>query len=252
MEQFVDNNKQIHYSKYKEQMEMMPMGGSGASSKFGERTNQERKEEMKENIYNDYSEKEEGWENEHFNDQAQDWIKSLTPDEKWKGISLYTSDGYVAMNQFLRADSEEKRQQLLSRYKNLEQYIKNCEDAINKFDLKENLLVYRGANAGLLSGLGITYNGDNNAFMNSVNQNIGSVVQDKAFTSTSTRKYMADEAPIRYEIRVPKGTSAAYVSHISGRAEERELLLNRGTKFKVVSAHMDGNKPVVVLEVTKK
>jgi len=72
----------------------------------------------------------------------------------------------------------------------------------------------------------------------------GGVLMDKSYTSTSlSRKAMESFSSTMHrsggamalEIRVPKGTRAIYMPSLSEHPEEKELLLNRGTKYRVVS-----------------
>lgn len=66
----------------------------------------------------------------------------------------------------------------------------------------------------------------------------GVLFEDKAFVSTSAdpRAEIATDKGMILEIKVPKGSKGIYVEKISDHAYERELLLPRGSKFKVISA----------------
>jgi hypothetical protein len=73
---------------------------------------------------------------------------------------------------------------------------------------------------------------------------VGGVLEDKAYTSTSlSPKAMASFSSLMHrnggavslEIHVPKGARAIYMPSLSEHPEEKELLLNRGTKYRVVS-----------------
>lgn len=66
----------------------------------------------------------------------------------------------------------------------------------------------------------------------------GVIFEDKAFVSTSAdpKAEIATDTGMILEIKVPKGSKGIYVEKISDHAYERELLLHRGSKFKVISA----------------
>lgn len=64
----------------------------------------------------------------------------------------------------------------------------------------------------------------------------GDTIEDKGFISTSTQEYVADSfsrnnyfTGVRFEIRVPKGTKI-----VGGLETESEIIINRGTKMRVV------------------
>lgn len=64
----------------------------------------------------------------------------------------------------------------------------------------------------------------------------GDVFQDKGFISTTIGKGAVKpvDTESRMTIRVPKGTKGIYVQEISEFPGEMEMLLNRGTKFKIL------------------
>ncbi|MDQ1045584.1 ADP-ribosyltransferase [Streptomyces sp. V4I2] len=68
----------------------------------------------------------------------------------------------------------------------------------------------------------------------------GRTVKDEGFTSTSLGKTAAfDYKPMIMHMRVPKGTPALWIDHISVNKGERELLLARGTDIKVTRVFQD-------------
>jgi hypothetical protein len=103
------------------------------------------------------------------------------------------------------------------------------------------------------------------------NVKIGEVIEDKGFVSTTLNpgtmsefygdedsRFYKDDNVTLLEIKVPKNTSALFVPGIKSdyyKSNQAELLLNRGTKFKVVSK--EGNKlhlevvPEVETEIVK-
>jgi hypothetical protein len=85
---------------------------------------------------------------------------------------------------------------------------------------------------------------------------VGQTVTDKGFVSTSTKAgsaFYQDKAVV-IKINVPKGTKA--IQPRTGNRREKELILNRGTKFKVKSittkAHpTQGTQTIVSVDVVK-
>lgn len=69
---------------------------------------------------------------------------------------------------------------------------------------------------------------------------VGGTFEDKAYVSTTADKknelgLIADDQAHMFHIRVPKGSKSLYVEKISDVAYEKELLLPRGSKFKIIS-----------------
>jgi hypothetical protein len=87
----------------------------------------------------------------------------------------------------------------------------------------------------------------------------GDEVTTKGFLSStydraSAWKYASEKASKDDEIAVmeilaPKGTKAAAIEKHSQSPDDREILINRGTSFKVIEARKDGNVMRLVWEV---
>ncbi|MFD0506306.1 ADP-ribosyltransferase [Streptomyces chiangmaiensis] len=94
----------------------------------------------------------------------------------------------------------------------------------------DTIMVARGTNLGYLK-------------LGSPAEMLGQTFPDKGYTSTSlgnhpVRTFEGKEAILR--LRVPRGTPALWLEKVSHfDVEERELLLARGTKFKVTRVFMD-------------
>ncbi|MFI8994629.1 ADP-ribosyltransferase [Streptomyces sp. NPDC053542] len=70
----------------------------------------------------------------------------------------------------------------------------------------------------------------------------GRVFDDKAYTSTALGKKPPppfDQKPVYMHLRVPQGTPALWLEHITQVKGERELLLARGSEYKVTRVFMD-------------
>lgn len=86
----------------------------------------------------------------------------------------------------------------------------------------------------------------------------GSIIQEKGYTSTSFVPERAKQyGSAKVKIRVPKGAKAIYpdAANEKGRSFDSEVLLNRDSRFRVVSvkpgpkAHMPGDGAEVELEL---
>ena len=222
-------------------------------SGFREQTNNERKDEGRDRQYKDFDKKEWREEDKFFQNDYDEWRPKMTKAE-YNGVREYTGATYRQMNKYLREGKYGSGEN-----ETLEKLIKNCYGGIKKFALKDNTLVYRSSSDDLLKQLsanGITLEYPQSIspsqFVANVKRFIGSTVVDKGFTSTSTRSNTWD-GRVRYNIRVPKGTNAAYVNHMSQHKSEFEMILNHGTKFKITGAHVNSNgTPVVDMIVVKK
>ena len=73
-------------------------------------------------------------------------------------------------------------------------------------------------------------------------------LRDLGFTSTSMDPDGALGGDVQMIVRVPKGTKAAYVGHVSEEKEEMELLLPRDVDtFRIVEVRYDGKLVVDAL-----
>ena len=81
----------------------------------------------------------------------------------------------------------------------------------------------------------------------------GTIVTDEAFVSTSLDPAIAENfsragfGSIFAEVRIPESAKAAYISHIY--SNEAEILIARGTQFRVISATVENNVNKLILEV---
>lgn len=101
-----------------------------------------------------------------------DWLATLTGTQKSAVVS-YTGSAYEAMNDYLRAkgayDASDRTKQL----------IKQCQAALKKASLPEEVIVRRGSGYNMLKELGIDISEANKDKL------IGGIVQDLGFLSTS-------------------------------------------------------------------
>ena len=154
-------------------------------------------------------------------------------------VYRYTDSGYKELNRGLRGapppppspgeQSQANRQ------------AQKIEEAIDSMPpLSQNLVVHRSASPEALGLSG------QDALSNI---KIGSTVMDKGILSTSIDPEIGQtfnvRGSIRMEIRIPAGNKVLLVKNMSAHSGEREVLLGRNTKMKVVGTRED----TVILEV---
>lgn len=168
-----------------------------------------------------------------------DWLATLTGTQKSAVVS-YTGSAYEAMNDYLRAsgayDASDRTKQL----------IKQCQAALKKASLPEEVIVRRGSGYNMLKELGLDISEANKDKL------VGGIVQDLGFLSTSPDLSGGFSSGIEYVIKIPEGSQAMYVAPISQFHSERELLVNCGGKFMVDDVEFDSYGDVKRIYMTLK
>lgn len=168
-----------------------------------------------------------------------DWLATLTGTQRSAVVS-YTGSAYEAMNDYLRAngayDASDRTKQL----------IKQCQAALKKASLPEEVIVRRGSGYNMLKELGIDISEANKDKL------VGGIVQDLGFLSTSPDPSGGFSSGIEYVIKIPEGSQAMYVAPISQFHSERELLVNCGGKFMVDDVEFDSYGDVKRIYMTLK
>lgn len=166
-----------------------------------------------------------------------EWVKSLTDDERFV-LNSYSAGGYW-INDELRQGVDASNSETA----------KLMDKAISKFELEQDINVYRNSSADLVNGY---------TTAEDINKNLkGKTVKDLGYMSTSTSKSVANTVDetgtnlygdVQYEIKVTKGRGkGAYISDVATSPGESEFLLKRGTKFKVLGARTEKGKTIVSL-----
>jgi hypothetical protein len=155
------------------------------------------------------------------------WYGKLTQLQK-NAISEYTGAAYGPINKLLRAGANPHT----SPYYNV---IKALDSALASTVSPFDVTLYRSGTRKF-----------------DLKTQVGSIITDLGFVSTSTDLAFAKSwnAGVFMEIRCRKGSRAAYVYLHSSHKNEREVMLPRGSQFRVVSVEKQlGAKPHVVLEL---
>lgn len=168
-----------------------------------------------------------------------DWIAALTNTQKSAVVS-YTGSAYEEMNDYLRANGAYDASD------RIKQLIKQCQAALKKASLPEEVIVRRGSGYNMLKELGLDISEANKDKL------VGGIVQDLGFLSTSPDPSGGFSSGIEYVIKIPEGSQAMYVAPISQFHSERELLVNCGGKFMVDDVEFDSYGDVKRIYMTLK
>lgn len=162
-----------------------------------------------------------------------DWLQKITEEEE-RGVKMYTGSTYQSMNAYLKGikTAEDVGERIVK-------YVDWCASALEKASTPRDMIVRRGDNYNMLKDLGIDFSKGNL-------ENIkGSMVESKAFLSTSPDPRGGFGRDIEYVVKVPKGSQGMYVDSISQNEGEKEFLLNRGGRFIIedVEYYSDNKTP---------
>ncbi|MEB9695913.1 ADP-ribosyltransferase [Bacillus thuringiensis] len=166
------------------------------------------------------------------------WSKTITEQEK-KEIGYYAGVGYREINTYLRIHKGE----LSGENPNIEKKVAYLDHAFHHARLKDSIVVYRRvteAAFGLSPNTLLNEMGQINFdTLQTFRKNYkGKMNKDAAYMSTSIIKDPVtefSELPILLRIVLPKGVQAAYIAPLSPTPEELELLLPRGTVYKITN-----------------
>jgi len=156
-------------------------------------------------------------------DQAHVW----TQEEK-DALTYYTSHEYSKINDYLRGKE--------TAGPGIVKKINQITDAIEKADIKENIVVWRGTHLS-------NFTQAEQYKLLPVEQWADRPLRDLAFSSTSMLKDSAfTDKPVFMQILVPKGSRGAYISSLSEFETEYEMLFQKGAGFKILEAQENDGK----------
>lgn len=174
---------------------------------------------------------------------AQNMQDEMLADDPWSGeqetaLVTYSGDAYRDMNGCLR-------------------FQQGCSDTVESYNDNASAAMrpttrptttFRGAN---FAALGVENH-------EQLQEMIGGVVSDSGFTSTSISPETFDNftGDVALQIEVPEGTPAAYIDQISEFGSnsdtdppERELLLDRSTRFEILEVGRSNGRSTVRIRV---
>ena len=168
------------------------------------------------------------------NDGAYDkWADHLKEPER-TALADYTgnSKGDNKADVNYRKINESLRDQLPLE-EDIQNRMENINNAMNKYELGDDLIVYRGCDEKLFGGL---------VDADEIRKNyLGRVVRDRGFVSTSAVKgKQFKQKKIQLKIRIPHGKGrGVFISPISHFPKEHEFLLKNSSAFRVTDVHSD-------------
>lgn len=146
------------------------------------------------------------------------------------GITTYTGGTYQAINRFLREGSISPSLGVT----NLENLVTKIDTAMNKAPrTPRDMITFRGFDREVFDKI-----------------NPGTIFKDEGYYSTSIDNNVAKSfGSYIVDVRIPKGSKGVYVGEygISKYPSEREFILPRGSRFKVISKDPDTQRAVVEL-----
>jgi SPP1 gp7 family putative phage head morphogenesis protein len=148
---------------------------------------------------------------------ADDLFDKLTANQK-QALKMYSASGFESMNR-IQYDAAYAKSLSSEKLSEIKKRNKDARAAIDKGMVKSDVVVFRYENADITASW-----------------KPGEIHKREGFFSTSLRKAKAFETgdSVGLEIQVPAGTKAAYIGHQSIPGNERELLLQTGSSFKVI------------------
>lgn len=176
-----------------------------------------------------------------------EWERNVSDDEKNSAI-LYTKQAYIPMNALLRGGEAGYKKWLETHsdhYFNgnpdlIREHAARIENAMDKFDLKENITVWRGGSNKLVGGA---------STVEQLKALVGSVVRDNGVMSTAVTKDAAwgqSGGNIGYEVVVPKGRGRGiFIDPVSAHHGEQEFMIRPGTRYKITGAYTDTHGNVI-------
>ena len=180
------------------------------------------------------------WFEDHSN--FTNWKEEVEDREINDSIYKYTGSDYGMINDLLRTGSYNP----LNKWddeQSIRQEIKEIDEALKLFNLKENLVVYRSSDSSIL--------GKENMSYEEVKNLIGKTVLDKGYTSTSTIKELPGEqtvgGTIKYVIDIPSGQGqGAYIQPFSENKSEREFLIGRDSEYYIKDVILDEDQRMLI------
>ena len=164
------------------------------------------------------------------------WRSGLSEDSK-AALYSYTADGYGDVNDYLRKvngwDSIDSAR--------VEDQIKQIDSAISSFNLKDNIVVQRGAGEVSLDSLF-----ENSGGINELTELIGHKYHDDGFMSSTVLmgNPVAITKPVVFDISIPAGKGrGAYINEFGSQFQdaEYEFLIKRGATFTVTDISEDAD-----------
>ena len=170
------------------------------------------------------------------------WLKELSDDER-ECVLDYTAGGYGDINDYFRKRGswKEINAELIN------EKAEHIDSAIERFELKDNIVVQRGVMEDALDEVIDKFNiTDNSEF-------VGKIFHDEGYVSTTALigNPVATKKPVLFEISIPSGTGrGAYVNELSGYTDaEYEFLLKRGADYTITGIEENSETSQLIIKM---
>lgn len=173
---------------------------------------------------------------EYDKSQYKTWHDALEGTES-RAVMNYAGPDYSSINGLLRHEMTENQVNLWNATCDMtvQDMVSDITSAIDKFELKAPIKVYRTCETDVLESL---------------QTKVGSIFHDNGFGSTTAIREKKASGNIFMEITVPSGKGhGAWIAPI-GQEDEYEFLLQRGTNYVVTDVGQDGADTIIKLTVT--
>ena len=157
-----------------------------------------------------------------------------------RSLREYCGDGHELINGHLRGTL--RREMTVERAGLVQDDIINLTETLNQHQLGRNMTLYRGvSNPGFM--IGDNWENMTTAEINSANA--GRIFHDNGFCSTSVSQNGASDfsqsrTGAMIIIHAPADANGMFVGAYNGRENEQEVLLQRGSDFRIDSVQRDG------------
>ncbi len=161
-------------------------------------------------------------------------------------------DTYLLMNCHLRGNLQHyiPKKEITTPLKcRLDYYVDALTKPVSKVKLPQNMILYRGVDEKGIKQIfkinevqSIANKPVNETNLAVLKQKLdGAIYEEKGFMSTSYNKNCAKKTKFMFEVNAPKGLHAVLLEDI-GKQVEKEVLINRGTKWEVTDVYLDTDK----------
>lgn len=171
-------------------------------------------------------------------DRAAEPLKKFSSEEKF-ALRAYTGSTFKTINEYLNSNENLND---ASDYiiEDAKKNVYEIDKLFSNATLKDNLIAFRGIKDDIMV---------KNPDLREALDNPGSEIEFKCYSSSSALPFQAAQFAEGYngrlvELKLPKGTKALFIAEESVIPNEFEILVNRGTKFKVGESRTEKIIPV--------
>lgn len=160
--------------------------------------------------------------------------RPLTDDQQ-RALARYQGGAFVDVNDYARTGRLDAGSSIKTKAE-ARDVVADLDDAVDSGSLPTDTMLFRGIKQGTREGI-------------TGRLEVGSVISDKTFASTSLSRSTAEEfGSVLLEIEAPEGTRAVYIP-ADGSLAESEILLGRDTHMEVIDVRRDGGRVVARVRV---